>query len=66
MLVSHGGFIPYEVCGDEFSCLAAHMILQAKVSLMGMGILKRLSEINISTEEMARGNPEGYMRVRSQ
>ena len=31
-----------------------HVILQVQVSLMGMGILKRLSEINISIEEMSR------------
>ena len=30
-----------------------HAILQVEVSLMGMGILKRLSEINISIEEMS-------------
>jgi hypothetical protein len=29
-----------------------HVILQVDVSLMGMGILKRLSKINISVEEM--------------
>ena len=30
-----------------------HAILKVEVSLMGMGILKRLPEINISIEEMS-------------
>lgn len=29
-----------------------HAILQVEVSLMGMGILKPLSEVNISVEKM--------------
>ena len=45
-----------------------HVILQVEVSLMGMGILKRLSEIDTSIEEMSgkleRGNSKGYMEIR--
>jgi hypothetical protein len=48
------GVSSHEVCGvDEFSCLAAPCYFESRGVIDGMGILKRLSKINISIEEMS-------------
>ena len=44
MLVSHGGFIPYEVCGaDEFSCLVAPCYFESGGVIDGDGSLEALA-----------------------